>query len=178
MPLLTTVRPASARPTARPAAARPAAALAAGAGAAALAGLAVLALRRRLLVVRVDGGSMRPALEPGDRVLVSRVRAGGRIAVGDVVVFRVPGTPAGHEGRLIKRVAAVPGDPVPAVVAPAVDPAAAERVPARSLVVLGDARDSTDSRDWGYLPDSLVVGVMLRRIPRTRPPNSCAAEAP
>jgi nickel-type superoxide dismutase maturation protease len=49
--------------------------------------------------VRVEGDSMRPALQPGDWLLVSR-RA--RVRPGDIVVARLPGDPS----RLIVKRAA------------------------------------------------------------------------
>ncbi|MFC6554325.1 S24 family peptidase [Nonomuraea cavernae] len=49
--------------------------------------------------VRVEGDSMRPALLPGDWLLVRR---GAPVRAGDVVVARLPGEP----GRLIVKRAA------------------------------------------------------------------------
>lgn len=80
-------------------------------------------LVRRVIVV---GDSMRPALEPGDKVLAVRT---GRAVTGDLVVVRDPRSP----GRLLaKRVAGLgPG----------------------GVVVLGDNQAaSTDSRVFGPVP--------------------------
>ncbi|MBE3011825.1 hypothetical protein IL992_21860 [Microbispora sp. NEAU-D428] len=133
----------------------------------------MVAARRRFVVVRVAGMSMVPTYQPGDRVLVRR---GGRPALrrGQVVVFRrLPpdgvgrsGRPAGLRGTpwLIKRVAAMPGDTVPDQVAPGVRAAPGDVVPAGRLVVLGDGPTSRDSRHWGYLPASEVLGVVIRRL--------------
>lgn len=142
-----------------------------GAGIAVAAAAATLAAaaRRRLTVVVVDGESMSPALHSGDRLLVRR-RATGP-TVGEVVVFRLPGRP---DSRLIKRVAAVAGDPVPAAALAAVGAQPGARVPDGALVVFGDAAHSTDSRRWGYLPTGQVTGVVvrpLRRRPADRGPN-------
>ncbi len=139
--------------------------------AAAVAGMA--AARRRFVVVRVAGTSMVPTYQPGDRVLIRR---GGRAVPrrGQVVVFRrlQPGG-TGSSGRasglrgtewLIKRVAAMPGDRVPDQVAPGVHAAPGDVVPADRLVVLGDGPTSRDSRHWGYLPVSEVLGVVIRRL--------------
>ncbi|SIS21405.1 signal peptidase I [Microbispora rosea] len=133
----------------------------------------VAAARRRFVVVRVAGTSMVPTYQPGDRVLIRR---GGRAVLrrGQVVVFRrlQPGG-AGSSGRasglretewLIKRVAAMPGDRVPDQVAPGVHAAPGDVVPAGRLVVLGDGPTSRDSRHWGYLPVSEVLGVVIRRL--------------
>jgi signal peptidase I len=123
-----------------------------------LAALALTAARRLLLVVTVEGTSMQPTLQPGDRVLVRRRR--GQPARGSVVVLPKP---AGTEEHwVIKRVAALPGDPVPAPVRPAVGGAAT--VPPGRLVVLGDNRHSTDSRRWGFVPVDQVVGSVVRRV--------------
>lgn len=121
-----------------------------------------LVVRRLLLVVEVDGPSMTPALEPGERVLVRRRTTG--VSVGDIVVFHLPGRARDGRGRLIKRVAAVAGDTVPASVRPAVGAGEGDRVPAHSLVVLGDGPGSVDSRTWGYLQSSHVIGVVLRSL--------------
>src|SRR5690349_1852539 len=85
-----------------------------------LAAAALWAARRRLAVIEVEGTSMTPAYDPGDRVLIRRTGA-RRISAGQVVVFQhaLPGgrwrtgpLPAPNRLRwVIKRVVAVPGDP-------------------------------------------------------------------
>jgi type IV secretory pathway protease TraF len=66
---------------------------------------------------------------------------------------------------MIKRVAAVPGEPVPEAVWPAVAAIGGQSVPAGSLVVLGDnTADSKDSRTIGYIPADRVLGVMLHPL--------------
>jgi nickel-type superoxide dismutase maturation protease len=82
-----------------------------------------LVLRRRVDVVEVRGRSMIPALWPGDRLVVLRVRT---VRPGHVVLAPDPRAP-GRE--LVKRVAAV-------------DPTA--------VLVAGDnAAESTDTRTFG-----------------------------
>jgi signal peptidase I len=136
--------------------------------------IAVLASRRTLVLVEVDGISMRPTYEPGDRVLVRRCRA-ERVRRGQVVVIQPPDERTGWselpplDGRLagrrwyIKRAAAVPGDPLPAAVADVVG-APDDRVPPGRLVVLGDNVRSDDSRRWGYVPGDRVLGVVVRQL--------------
>ncbi|XVQ15716.1 S26 family signal peptidase [Spirillospora sp. CA-255316] len=66
-------------------------------------------------------------------------------------------------GFLIKRVAALPGDPLPASVTGLV--AGGGTVSDRHLVLLGDnAEVSYDSRRHGCFPDSLLHGVVIRRL--------------
>jgi signal peptidase I len=140
-----------------------------------IAGLVVAwaVLRRRLMVVTVVGDSMVPAYRPGDRLLVTRRTV--PVAAGDVVVFAFAhghGAPAmfggagAHAGTgwVVKRVAAVPGEPVPDSVLAAVGARAGQRVPAERLVVLGDGVTSVDSREWGYLPAARLTGRVLRRL--------------
>ncbi|MEV4457104.1 S26 family signal peptidase [Microbispora sp. NPDC049633] len=140
--------------------------------AAALPAAAVTAIRRTLHVVEVHGESMEPALRSGDRVLVRRLRPGRpgrrvrRVRRGDVVVIsRVgPGegfTLDGGTNLVIKRAAAVAGDPVP----PEFEGSGEARVPPGRLLVLGDNPSrSTDSRQWGLLPESRITGVVIRRL--------------
>ena len=135
--------------------------------------LGAAAARRRYLVVTVKGPSMRPSLDHGDRLLVHRRHQ--RPRRGDVVVFQSPPDGAGWAaapplaslGRgdwNVKRVVAVPGDPVPWDAFAACRSAPGARVPAGSLVVFGDGTDSYDSRAWGLLPLDRVLGVARRRL--------------
>jgi len=106
--------------------------------------LAVPSVRR----VEVTGGSMAPALLPGDRLVVvgrpawSRLAASGRWpAPGQVVAVRDPRRSA---RILVKRVAAV------------------DRLEG-TVTVLGDAPASTDSREFGPVPRSSVLGRAVYR---------------
>jgi nickel-type superoxide dismutase maturation protease len=85
---------------------------------------------------------MEPTLAPGDRVLVLRLR----VRPGDVVALRDPRDEA---RTILKRVTAVDGD---------------------ELTVLGDnAAASTDSRTFGPVPRSSVLGrVVYRYAPTAR----------
>lgn len=85
--------------------------------------------------MEVTGDSMRPALEPGDRVIAVRAR---RARAGDLVVVRDPRRP---ERLLVKRVAAVGP---------------------HGVEVVGDNPvASTDSRVFGAVP--VVWGRVLYR---------------
>jgi len=133
--------------------------------------------RLRLVAVTVEGHSMEPTLRDGDRVLVLR-RGLRRIRHGNVVVVErpEPGIGWSHlqpprwdlEGRkwYVKRAVALPGDPVPESVAPAVGAPANAVVPDDSLVVIGDGVSSSDSRRWGYFPAERLLGVVVARLPR------------
>lgn len=89
----------------------------------------------------VEGPSMEPAYQAGDRLLVNRLAYLRRRPMrGEVVVLHDPERP-GH--LLLKRVATAPdGDPGPS-----------------SCYVLGDnAAASRDSRSFGPVPRKLIVG--------------------
>ena len=139
--------------------------------------VAAVLLRRWYLVVRVRGGSMEPSLRDGDLVLARR-RGGRAPRRGDIVVLRrppaaspPPGTVLVHSGPaaaapsrwLVKRVAAVPGDPVPAGVPAAV----AGPVPEDMVVVLGD-RPGLDSRLFGPTPIAAIHATVVRTIVTAR----------
>jgi signal peptidase I len=133
-----------------------------------------------MILVDVAGWSMAPALSDGDRVLVRRVRF-HRIRRGAVVVFEMPSpdlrwrgaacrrSPAGYR-FLIKRVTAVPGDPVPDYFALRDRPETV--VPPGMLLAVGDNRDdSVDSRAIGYIPAARILGIAILTLHRPRPPR-------
>ena len=115
---------------------------------------AALSLRPRRVVV--EGLSMTPTLEPGDRLLVLRRRI---VSPGDVVALR---DPRDRTQLLVKRVAAVTAD---------------------AVRVLGDNEgSSTDSRSFGAVGRSDVVGTVVRRygpagrqggLPTPSAPDGC-----
>lgn len=112
----------------------PAGAVAAAAVAVAALGAVVLVRPRRVVV---DGISMLPTLAPGDRLVLVRA---GRLRAGDVVAAHAPGG-GGH--LLVKRVADTDGGRV---------------------VLCGDnPAASTDSRHFGPVARSAVVGRVVRR---------------
>ncbi|GAB2505757.1 S26 family signal peptidase [Nocardiopsis aegyptia] len=132
----------------------------------------LLWLHRTRVAVEVVGHSMEPTFRHGDRLLVRRVPA-ARLRVGDVVVLGQPDPDALADLFLlmgtvppwvVKRVAALPGDPVPDSV-PGGEGGNGRVVPPGRLVVLGDNTDhSTDSRVWGPVPDDRVLGTVHRRM--------------
>jgi signal peptidase I len=145
------VRRGGMRAAALPAAALPvraAAVLAAAGPVLAVTGLAWA--RRRFMLITVRGTSMNPAYADGERVLLRR----GGYATGDVVMFRPPVPLPGGMQWLVKRVAAMPGDPVPADMAAR---AAVPVVPAGRLLVRSDA-GGLDSRHLGLIDSRAVAG--------------------
>ncbi len=130
---------------------------------------------------RVEGTSMLPLLESGDRILVDKLAYRfGPVARGDVVVFWSPLDP---DVSFIKRVIGLPGDDVEVrkgVVIVNGTPLAEGYVPARfrgdesshrvtvspgHYYVLGDHRNSSnDSRSWGEVPRKYIYGRAAFRI--------------
>jgi signal peptidase I len=122
--------------------------------------------------VRVDGFSMRPTLQDGEYILVSKLAYKfGTPQRGDIVVFIFPVNP---EEDLIKRVIGLPGDTIsvqggvlsingvakdePYISAPPAYDGTWQVAPGE-LFVLGDNRnDSRDSHQWGLLPIENVIG--------------------
>jgi signal peptidase I len=134
---------------------------------AAVVGLSVAA-RRRFLVIEVDGVSMDPTLHPNDRV-VARRRPASRMRAGDVVVLREPvpcqagGTLRSPAPLIIKRLAAVPGDPYPGWL-PAWARQGAVVPPDRYMVVGDNPAFSVDSRRFGPVSGDRLIGVVVRRV--------------
>ncbi|MEV4413117.1 S26 family signal peptidase [Catellatospora sp. NPDC049609] len=142
------------------------------------AGLALVTLvcvaRVRLVRVTVSGGSMAPTLAHGDRLLMVRRRVRARDR-GAVVLLAAP-EDATAQVELgpwrVKRLVALPGDPVPAVVAAARGLPAGGVVPPGEILVLGDNPRSEDSRHWHRVPIALVTAVARRSPP---PPGRAGA---
>jgi signal peptidase I len=105
---------------------------------------------------------MEPTFHDGDRVAVRRRRLA--VSSGDVVVI---GPLQADRDRMldggqfvIKRVAAVAGEPVPHGI-----PVPDAVVPESKLVLLGDnAAASFDSRAAGYFSADLLYGGVVRRM--------------
>jgi signal peptidase I len=121
--------------------------------------------------------SMRPTLEEGDRVLISRLTYHFRDpARGDVIVFH---SPMDSTEDLVKRIVAIPGDRVavtegklyvngeaqtePYLLEQRTNDGLLEmEIPDGYVFVLGDNRNnSTDSRVFGAIPRDFIIGSAL-----------------
>jgi signal peptidase I len=129
-----------------------------------------------LRIPQVTGPSMLPRVQPGELVLINTLAYRlGPIKRGDIVALEHDEATA---QTFLKRVVALPGDRVRIergtlfvndrpVAEPYVsfrDPrdAPAVTVPAHGLYVLGDNRaESEDSRTWGPVDESAVIGKAL-----------------
>lgn len=121
----------------------------------------------------IPSSSMEPTLVPGDRILVNRLAyrfwAPNR---GDIVVFSYPLDP---KRTFVKRIIALEGETVELrdnqvfingqnlkesyLKAGDYPPYGPESIPKDKVLVLGDnRRQSGDSRDWGLLPKSDLIG--------------------
>jgi len=149
--------------------------------------LLALVLRWAVLEPRwIPSGSMLPALQLQDRVLVEKLRARLHLPVpiGTVVVFHPPTAlvAAGYDPKaaLIKRVVAQAGDEVEvrdgvlwrngskAAIDWSAEPMDYQleplTVPPDHLLVLGDNRNaSLDSHLWGPLPQRALIGTAVLR---------------
>lgn len=136
----------------------------------------------------IPSASMVPTLETGDRIVVSKLSVTwGTIQRGDIVVFHSPKNVAldcssAPEAFLVKRVIGLPGDRLRSQgnkifvndrllkqpwkhvepLGKIIDPVT---VPADSYFMMGDNQfDSCDSRYWGTVAHSLIIGKAYVRI--------------
>lgn len=141
-------------------------------------------VRAAVHIYSIPSESMAPTLEVGDQIVVTRY-LGSAPQRGDVIVFRSPA----DDELMVKRVIGLPGDlvdsrlgrvrvggytlPEPYVLRQAATGAIDQQVvPQESYFVLGDNRDdSVDSRSWGVVPRSMVVG-RARLVLWSSPPES------
>ncbi len=136
-------------------------------------------------VFSVLSGSMLPTLQIGDHVVVVK---SGVVHLGDIIVFKRPPADIGTTDKyLIKRVIGLPGEtissrgntvlidgkllkepwlrPLTGVCAETAENIPSTEIPPAHYYVLGDCRgDSADSRVWGTLAASLVLGKVIAII--------------
>ncbi len=135
----------------------------------------------------IPSGSMEPTLQIGDRIIVSKLSVDfGTIHRGDILVFKAPPavrTQCGDDvADLVKRVIGLPGDHLTSKGntiyvngAPLLQPwthtepigkaIGTVTVPANHYFMMGDnENDSCDSRYWGTIPRSDVIGKAFFRI--------------
>ena len=127
----------------------------------------------------IPSSSMTPTLMPGDRILVDKLSS--TIHRGDIVVFKDPPADRGGPPTLVNHVIGLPGETISSVGAtvlidgkPLAEPwlprlvgectEASEHIPTTKIAqdhyfMMGDCRgDSDDSRYWGTVPASYIVG--------------------
>jgi signal peptidase I len=134
----------------------------------------------------IPSGSMEPTLHIGDRIVVNKLSVRfGTINVGDIIVFKAPPTEHCGDGNfpdLVKRVIGLPGQTItskgntvyvdgkvlnePWTYWKTLSPAIKKiTVPANNYFVMGDWRsNSCDSRFWGTVPRSDIIGKAFFRI--------------
>ncbi len=149
----------------------------------------LVALGLRAFVVQtyyVPSGSMEPTIDPGDRILVDKLSYHFHsVHTGDIVVFATPRAEIGRCAGppvpdLVKRVIGLPGQRISSANGevyvngkplaepwlpagePLGPPVTPMTVPANEYYVMGDNRTgSCDSRTWGPVPGSLIVGKVV-----------------
>jgi signal peptidase I len=146
-------------------------------------GLAVVLRTFVIQTYSIPSGSMIPTLMVGDRILVDKLSYHLHpVHRGDVVVFATPPKeiPILMVKDLVKRVIGLPGQRIssgphgevfingklidqpwltPSARAEPGPPIVAQTIPTGDVFVMGDNRGSSDdSRDYGPVPESLIVG--------------------
>jgi signal peptidase I len=118
--------------------------------------LAIFILVSGVKIVTVVGTSMLPTFEPGQIIIA--VRPVG-LKTGDVVLINTD-----SEGSMVKRIAALPGQPIPNeytyVVSGGLQKSPAI-CPENCVWIVGDnPKESIDSRTYGAIPLSQIQGVI------------------
>lgn len=139
----------------------------------------LLLIRTLLVVITVQGQSMSPTLETGDRVLALRPIRSRWIQKGQIVLFRqslLDGVPDALPLSLslhIKRVVALAGEEYLSSSPPLgynehvtqEEQTFIWHIPKDHIFVCGDNREqSVDSRSWGPLPLQNVRGIVVKKL--------------
>ena len=149
----------------------------------------VLALAVRTFVIQtfyIPSGSMEPTLNVGDRILVFKLAYDfSSPAIGDVIVFKAP--PTEHCGDpsvtdLVKRIVGLPGETIWSERNTIIlngkplrqdwphyrlllTPITRQKIAPNHYFMMGDNHpESCDSRDWGTLPRSDIIGKVVLKI--------------
>lgn len=143
---------------------------------------ALLAIRTLLIVITVQGQSMAPTLEDGDRVLALRPLRRRWIQKGQIVLFKQADLDEEADVSFlsvhIKRVVALSGEQYHSSVNPlgyneyvtGEGQAYIWHIPQDYLFVCGDNREqSIDSRNWGPLPLRNVRGIVVKKLAPSPP---------
>jgi len=133
----------------------------------------------------IPSASMEPTLHIGDRITINKLSVDfGTIHTGDIIVFKAPAAEncGTKVADLVKRVIGVPGDRLTSKgntiyingkpldetwthVEPLGTPIGHVTVKANQYFVMGDNHpDSCDSRFWGTVPRSDIIGKVFLRI--------------
>jgi signal peptidase I len=135
----------------------------------------------------VPSGSMIPTLQIGDRIIVDKLSVDfGTIKTGDIVVFKAPAAVATDCGDsvadLVKRVIGVPGDTLTSKgntilidgvalkenwphTEPLGTPIKKITLKKNQYFMVGDNHaPSCDSRFWGTVPRSAIIGKVFLRV--------------
>jgi len=135
----------------------------------------------------IPSGSMEPTLQIGDRIVVSKLSVEfGTIHRGDILVFKAPvgvqSACGDNVADLVKRVIGLPGDHLTSKgntiyvnghvlkqpwthVEPLSRSIGEVTVPANHYFMMGDNEPySCDSRFWGTIPRSSIIGKAFVRI--------------
>jgi signal peptidase I len=142
-------------------------------------------VRAGIGIYAIPSDSMAPTLAAGDRIVVTPF-FGRSPQRGDIVVFRSPVDP---DEMLVKRVVAVPGDLIDSSLGQvrvggytlaepyilrqtASGSIPAQIIPSEFYFLLGDNReDSVDSRSWGAVSRSTIVGRAHLVVSSLHPPG-------
>lgn len=161
-----------------------------------VAGTVAFVIRQYLFVpYRVDSSAMEPTLQAGDQaVMVPWQPLAGPVQRGDIVIFQRPvhltcnTTIAPGEQELVQRVIGMPGDTIwsrhghiyvnghrladtdwydPRYGEVGFTPIPRTKVPPASYFLLDDNRsDSCDSRSFGAIPATSIVGIVVATVVR------------
>ncbi|MER5643551.1 S26 family signal peptidase [Streptosporangium sp. NPDC002524] len=126
-------------------------------------------VRANFILVTIDGSSMEPHLRNGQKVLVSRIHRRwiqrGTCVLLDTSKLSARVRRATGGVRMVKRVAAIPGENVPEHLVEQIASQLCPVVPMEQFFLLGDNRNrSYDSRDMGYVPRASIVGVIVHTL--------------
>jgi signal peptidase I len=136
----------------------------------------------------IPSGSMEPTLQIGERIIVSKLSYDVHsVHRGDIIVFHAPPAEATacadpSVKDLVKRVIGLPGETISSAgntilingkplaqpwfpATPLGPPIQPTHIPSNSYFVMGDNRsNSCDSRSWGTLPGSNIIGHVVFKI--------------